>query len=181
MARLFAVCLFFLNFLPLWAVLVFRDVCSLLDDTNKCNRMEWISLIGILCAFVVSVVVVQIGIRQQRSSGICERRTLTQLAEHKTLTADMLLCYVLPLLAFDFSQWRGLVEFLVFFAVLLRLNWKYNTIQGCLWLELFGRRIYSCKFENGEDIELIASSSLSGEEGTEKYLCPLNDKFWIVL
>ena len=88
-------------------------------------------------------------------------------------SAEVLLSYVLPLLAFDFGQWIGLLEFLLFFILISFLSIRHNILGGNVFLELLGYRFYSCRINikmidggmNPTDCHLITRRSLAGEEG----------------
>ena len=89
----------------------------------------------------------------------------------------MLLSYVLPLLAFDFGTWVGLVQFLVFFCVIAVLNLRPNAIVGNVALVLIGYRFYECEYANGSNSVLVMTRRyLSAEAGMGIEVGFLNDE-----
>ena len=71
--------------------------------------------------------------------------------ECKTITSDFFISYVLQLFAFDFTQWSGVFEFLVFFAALAFLCIKHNHLSVNIVLELMGFRMYKCLLLNSDN------------------------------
>ena len=109
------------------------------------------------------------------------------IEERKVMSAEVLLSYVLPLLAFDFGSWVGMVQFLLFFFVLLLLQVRHHAITGNVFLELLGYRFYDCKYYNEEashneetriakDAKLITRRYLGGEDGVKLNVAFLNDQ-----
>ena len=57
-------------------------------------------------------------IRNQESTTNKPVGKITKARRANKLTAEFLLAYVLPMIAFDYSTWKGIVLFLVYFYVL---------------------------------------------------------------
>ena len=170
MSKVFYVCWCFLNFLPLWVVVIIRDTISI--RTNSVNLgAEWCGMIGSLCGLVISLLVVCLELRKEKSRE-GDVGNLLSLTEKKTLTAEVLLSYVLPLLAFDFGRWVGLLEFLMFFILISFLSVRHNLLGGNVFLELLGYRFYSCRINikmiggsmKPKDYHLLTRRDLAGEE-----------------
>ena len=185
MRKVYYICWCFLNFLPLWVVLIVRDAISIQKDTVNLGA-EWCGIIGCLCGLVISLLVVWLGLREVVASH-GESGELVSATEKKTLTADVLLSYVLPLLAFDFGRWIELLEFLVFFMLIVFLSMRHNVLGGNIFLELLGYRFYSCRIKikridgsvKPEDYHLLARRSLAGEIGKAIYVVNLDTDLMI--
>ena len=141
-----AACLCFLNFLPLWGIVVFTDVASLYKQGwgwQGCGA-EWCTLGGIFLGLLVSVTKVEGWIRKISKDGLPngEEFRLRRIEEKKTLTVEVLLTYVLPLFAFQVTEWQELAEFLVFFAVVVWLAANHRVMSGSLYLELRNYHYY---------------------------------------
>ena len=53
--------------------------------------------------------------------------TIVDAKENKSIITDYMLSYILPLFVFDFTQWDGVVMFLIFFITLGFLCIKHNN------------------------------------------------------
>lgn len=176
MKKGFLISLCMLDFLPLWVVVVFLDCKALFVDCVIHKGAEWCGLIGCGCGVLVSLMIVWFGLREKLSQRL-EPISLVAVKEKKTLTAEVLLSYVLPLLAFDFGTWVGLVQFLVFFCVIAVLNLRPNAIVGNVALGLIGYRFYECEYANGSNSVLVMTRRyLSAEAGMGIEVGFLNDE-----
>ena len=113
MSKLFTSALFFISFAPLWLSVIFVDTMSLLEGTPS-PGIEKIGISTILVVFSISLVFVLKNLRVEATSE-AERYTILTVTEEKTVTSEFLLSYILPLFAFDFTQWKSVVLFFVFF------------------------------------------------------------------
>lgn len=109
-------CMFFLSFFPLWISVLFIDIKSILEG-NPNIWTEIISISLILLVSIISLVVLMHELNPRNTSNQQEYR-IVSAKEEKTITAEYLLSYILPLFAFDFTLWAEVVLFLVFFLVL---------------------------------------------------------------
>ena len=121
-------------------------------------------------------------IRLNKSNGTnSEKYTLTEAKEEKTITTDFFLSYILPLFAFNFTQWDGIVEFLIFFVVLAFLCIRHNHFSVNIILELMRYKMYECILQNADDQEIkrivISKSSLSVRIGSAITVKHINNDF----
>lgn len=88
---------------------------------------------------------------------------------------------ILPLFAFDFTTWDGVVLFLVFFSTLGFLCIKHNYFSVNIVLELAGFKFYTCTLINEDNIEIessiISRRELAAKKGDELYLKSLNNEY----
>lgn len=109
-----------------------------------------------------------------------ERYTILTVTEEKTVTSEFLLSYILPLFAFDFTQWKSVALFLIFFLTLGFLCVKHETFTVNIVLEVFGYQFYRCDLEdedgNGITWMIISRTDLKGCVGDSVYLRPLNNE-----
>ena len=129
-----------MNFLPLWLIVIAKDVRSIWFENVTNVGAEWCGIIGIVTGILVSVGVVIVGFREKQP---LVDIMIKSVVEQKSLSSDVLLCYVLPLLAFKFTLWMELAEFLIFFLLLVALAWRHKYMSGNAFLELCGFRFYS--------------------------------------
>lgn len=185
MTKMFYACLLFMNFLPLWVIVIFLDCKALFIDHVKNDGAEWCGLYGCCIGLLLCSIAVFRGLCEKKGQNGGRGIIVEAIEERKVMSAEVLLSYVLPLLAFDFGSWVGMVQFLLFFFVILLLQVRHNAITGNVFLELLGYRFYDCKYYNEEagqneasrrvnDAMLITRSYLDGEDGVKLNVAFLN-------
>lgn len=181
MSILFQYSLFFLSFTPLWISILLVDFKSIIVD-NEYLYTEYISVIFILVFAAISCVVLFLEINRKvrvEKEGT-QPQIINEAKEEKTITTEYLLSYILPLFAFDFTQWDGVLLFLVFFVVLGFLCIKHNNFCLNIILEIANYRFYSCNLENEDHKKtiqtVISHRELNGCIGDEIYLKALNNE-----
>ena len=171
-------CMFFLSFFPLWISVLFIDIKSILEG-NPNIWTEIISVSLILLVSIISLVVLMHELNPRNTSNQQEYR-IVSAKEEKTITAEYLLSYILPLFAFDFTKWDGIVLFLVFFSVLGFLCIKHNNFCVNIILEIADYRFYNCKCINEDGQKtmqtIISCRKLNGCIGDEIYLKAMNNE-----
>ena len=71
-------------------------------------------------------------LEKSNESGYC--RKVISAQEEKTITAEFLLSYILPLFTFDFRTWDGVFLFLIFY---------------CFWLALHTTQLFLREYRSG--------------------------------
>lgn len=173
--------LFYLSLTPLWLSIVFIDAKSLWENTTNLLT-EITSIICVDIAMIVSLIVVILAFRKKNISKT-KRYTLTEVKEEKILTAEYVLSYVLPLLAFDFTVWYDVVMFLLFFLVLAFLHIRHNRLGANVVLEVFRYRYYECTLTNEDNIPIhksvISRSDLITQKNKHIYAKPINNEYYL--
>ena len=173
MSSLFIFSMFFLSFTPLWIVVIFIDYKSIFIDKNNYIVTEILFSSMIIFIGIISLIIIYSNLNSKRTDNI-NRYVLEKVEECKTITSDFFLSYVLPLFAFDFTQWDGAAEFLVFFVVLTFLC--VNII-----LELIGFRMYKCLLFNSDNQKIekvvITKEPLTIKIGDEIDTRAVNNEF----
>ena len=181
MSKIFSMCLYFASFLPLWISVLFIDIKNLIEGTQN----YWTEIISISCIwmgmlFALVVIMVELKIRGKEGSTAYH---LINAKEEKTVTAEFLLSYILPLFAFDFTLWDQVVLFLVFFLVLGFICVKHNYFSMNIVLEICNYHFYNCKLNNSDGVELerviISRRRLNALVGEIVYLKHLNNEYQI--
>ena len=171
--------MFFLSFAPLWISILFLDIKSIIEnETPLCT--EWISICVIAGASLLSVIILFCSLRVKNRAGIQKYR-LTHVEEQKSITAEYLLSYILPLFAFDFTLWDQVVLFLVYFLTLGYLCIKHNQLSVNIVLELFHYRFYLCEMKNEDQIPvtkyIISREKLINHKNHIISTRPLNNEY----
>lgn len=180
MSILFLMSMFFLSFAPLWICIVCIDMKSLMDGTNY-PYTEWIALGVIASALFISVLITIKTLRKPVTQNAEEYMVVT--AEKDTIsTTAYLLSNALPLLAFDFTQWFDVVQFMIVFGFLDVLCLLHYRCDSNVCLELVGYRLYRCSLHSKSDDKegitiLIRRKQLNMND--EVVIRKLNDELYI--
>ena len=174
--------MYFLSFVPLWLTILFIDIKSLVDGCGN-KWTEIIGITGILLGLLISAVILFAKFFVSDD----EKYTLTiqEAKESKTITAEYLLSYILPLFAFDFTQWDEVVKFLIFFFIFGYLCIRHNSFSVNIILELMQYRIYDCNLMNADgktvDRTVISKNILSISKGKAIEVKILNNDYYLDL
>lgn len=175
--------MFFLSFCPLWISVLFIDIKSICEG-NPNIWTETISILLVLIAVIISLVVLMRELNPQNTKNQQEYR-IVAAKEEKTITAEYLLSYILPLFAFDFTTWYEVVLFLVFFSVFAFLSIRHNHFSVNILLELMYYRFYSCELENEDGVSIskvvICQEILSAQIGGMISARPINNEYFVKL
>ena len=175
--------MYFLSFLPLWISVLFLDVKSIAEGQTHIWT-EKISIILILVTIFISLIVLMTTMNPRNING-SQAYTIVAAKEEKTITAEFLLSYILPLFAFDFTVWDEVVQFLIFFVVFAFLSIRHNHFSVNVLLELLNYRFYSCKLETTDEDKVVIDKTvicrqiLSAHTREEIRIRPLNNDYSI--
>lgn len=161
MSLIASLCMFFLSFTPLWLSVLFMDVISIAENTEFLYT-EWISIFCIVFFFITSLIILLVSLNTKKRVGVQKYR-IASVNEEKTITAEYLLSYILPLFAFDFTIWSQVILLLIYFLTLGYLCIKHNHLSVNIVLELMHYRFYRCELEN-EDKLLVSKCIISKEQ-----------------
>lgn len=173
--------MYFLSFAPLWLTVLFVDIKSLVEGGDG----KWTEIISITCILVITLfsLVCMFFTLFKSSDYTIEKYKLKKAKENKTITSEFLLSYILPLFAFDFTQWDGVVEFLIFFIVLGHICIRYNYFSVNIIFEVIGYKMYECILNNEDDCDkekiVISKQSLTILGGYDIEVKTINNEFLI--
>ena len=174
--------MFFLSFMPLWITVLFVDIKSLFEG-GKDKWTETISITAILLGLLIALVILFVKFYMIND----EKYTLKiqDAKESKTITAEFLLSYILPLFAFDFTRWDELVEFLIFFLIFGYLCIRHNFFSVNIILEIMHFRIYECSLINGDNKvvarTVVSKNRLTMSKGNDIEVKILNNEYCLDL
>lgn len=186
MSTITGFCMFFLSFCPLWISVLFIDIKNICEG-NPNIWTEIISVSVVLIVTIISLIVLMCELNPRNTSNQQEY-WIVSAKEEKTITAEYLLSYILPLFAFDFTVWDEVVLFLVFFLVFAFLSIRHNHFSVNILLELLRYRFYSCELENEDNVSIskmvVCQEILSAQIGgvisaraiNNEYIVKLSDK-----
>lgn len=141
---------------------------------------EYISISSILIIMFFSSIVIYRSLSKRGKEG-AKKLTIKSAQEEKSITAEYLLSYILPLFAFDFTLWNQVVLFLVFFLTLVFLCIRHNYYSVNIVLEAAGYRLFQCSLANSDNVKMdqlmISKQRLNELVGTDIYVLPLNNDY----
>lgn len=148
---------------------------------NQANKgTEYISICCILVFMLISSLIIYLTLHGHRREG-AEKQTLKAAREEKSITAEYLLSYILPLFAFDFTLWNQVVLFLIFFLTLGFLCIRHNYHSANLLLEIAGYRFYQCGLVNDDNVKtkqlIMSKRRLNGLIEKDIYVMALNNDY----
>lgn len=150
MSKILSFSMYFLSYIPLWIAVIFLDIKSLFE--GGCYKWtEKISILLIVIFFFVTFIYLRYTLNRLKSNRSFDEYKLIKAKECKTLTTELLLSYILPLFAFDFTLWYEVVEFLIFFLILGYLCIWHNYFNVTIILEIMGYKMYECTLTNKDN------------------------------
>lgn len=154
---IFEFSMYYLSFLPLWISIIIIDAVNL--GRGTANR--WTEIISILVIMLGIIACSIIAYKWLTKKGNINREKykIEKAKEERFVTAEFLMSYVLPLFAFDFTQWDGVLLFSLFFSIFWFLVHRHKYFCTNLALEICKYRVYECELQIGKETisKLVAS------------------------
>lgn len=185
MNKLFKISMFITSFLPLWITIVFLDIMSIVKG-NECLYTEIIGISVIAVMVFISSIIVYKTIGNLNSSRDYKSYKIVSVTQEKGVTSEFLLSYILPLFVFNFTEWEGVLQFLIYFLILTFLCVRNNNVYANLLLELKNYKFYSCELAWSSERStsliqaiVISDVNLSAYKGNTIEISPLNKPFYL--
>lgn len=189
--------MFVTSFIPLWLSILIFDIWDIitvsidawekneetvrnLTDCVINSKVQLLSIAIIVLTVSVSVHGINRFLKERECSNQNSPGTILKARKANKLSSEFLLAYILPLIAFDFSDLKSMVLFLIYFAILAFLCIRNNNIYTNIMLEFKHYRLYTCDIQRvlpGNKIGVyydslvISRDDLTSLEGNEI-------KFW---
>lgn len=184
MGKYFKLVMFITSFLPLWITIMFIDTLNIIRD-EAALYTEKISLVAIIIVLLFSFTIIYKSIKQITPTNY-KTYIIESVVQEKGITSEFLLSYILPLVAFDFTMWESVVQFLLYFIVLAFLCIRNNNVYANLLFECKGYKFYDCELiwaaePNVAPLQglIISKSNLSAQKGNTIKIASLNKPFYI--
>ena len=146
--RLFLTAGFIMSYLPLWIIVCFDCVISIVrKDQSLCT--EWLTVFIfvpiVLCSFLLFSVILRNALKERGLQyKVVETKPL------KRISSEYLLSYVIPLIAFDFTHWQDMIKFSIIWGFLFLLCWRFWQMPiACL--SMLGFFVSECELETNDD------------------------------
>ena len=177
-----SLCFLNTSFFPLWIAILILDIKSIFENKEYLFT-EIASIICILVFFSISVIVLVRKINKAKK-GEAQIFLIESVQKQKSVTAEFVLTFIMPLIAFDFTHWYGVLLFAIFFSLLSFLCAKHSYFSVNVLLELFGYRFFVCNLmsESGNcsvEKTIISRDALSAKRNTRIRISSINNEFAI--
>ena len=154
MTQFFKWNMFFTSFLPLWISIVVTDLWTIgnkiVENSKEAfenSKIEIITIVLLIGYTLFSMFYISRIISAQERSTNKEQGIIVRAKRANKLSAEFLLAYILPMIAFDFSSMNNIVLFLIYFVVLSFLCIRNSNVYTNIFLELKGYKMYECNIE----------------------------------
>ena len=156
--------MFVTSFIPLWLSIIIFDIWDIVYNAitafpkdgefvdrllcfTKNNIIPFASVITIFTVVIISIRGISKFLKERECSKQNPGGTIKKVKKANKLSSEFLLAYILPLIAFDFSDLKSLALFVVYFAILAFLCIRNNNIYTNIFLEFKRYRIFLCDIE----------------------------------
>lgn len=183
--NLFKIAMFITSFIPLWITIIFQDALNLV----KTSSTLWTEIISIPTIILLNILSALVILKSMSSIKLSEYQPyrVVESKQEKGITSEFLLSYVLPLFAFEFTQWDGVVQFLIYYVVLMFLCYRNNNVYANIIFELANYKFYDCELQwkpepnsNPIKVMVISRDNLSSQKGNTIEIASLNKPFYVM-
>lgn len=156
--------MFITSFTPLWVSIIVSDIWSIVQssinnwqyDYNLLQNIMNICKANRVCIFVIlvigmllliSITAINIFLKDKCNNSQPPKLKIKKVSRANKLSSEFLLAYILPMIAFDFTEIKSVVLFIIYFGMLAFLCIRNSNVYTNIWLEIKGYRMYSCDLE----------------------------------
>ena len=137
--------MFITSFIPLWLTIIVADIWSivesgienwLLEDNLfynivkicKMNRVAIFVVLTILVLMLVGIMSIDQFLKDKCSNNEPPRIKIKRAIRANKLSSEFLLAYILPMIAFDFTELKSVVLFAIYFVMLAFLCIRNSNV-----------------------------------------------------
>lgn len=182
----FRISMFITSFLPLWITILFIEILSIFKN-DKNLFTEYVVIFLVLITLSTSLFIIFYTISRKISSRSFHSYELEEVSLESGVTSEFLLSYILPLVAFDFTVWDKVAQFMLYFLILSFLCIRNNNVYANLLFEIRGYRFYSCNLKWAVESRtsiipaiVMSKEDLRAKKGQLVKLARLNKPFYIM-
>ena len=181
MNRLFKYSAFFVSYTSLWISILYVDFMSLFYHKTSNIWAEWIGITLIVLVYIMSIVIMVRTFKSLNKEN-SEKFRITEVQEQRTAALEYVLTFVLPMFAFEFTEWESCILFVIYFLSLLILCSKHNLLFANMVFEVLNYRFYDVTVQdgNGRSVKraVISKQHLENMQEENIYLRSMNNGFW---
>lgn len=156
--------MFITSFMPLWLSIIVADIWNIVDivtDKWSCSKplkynlfemykksqvSVWVVIVICVLMFI-SIFSVNKFLKDKKSDSISPKIKIKKAVRANKLSSEFLLAYILPMIAFDFTELKSVSIFIIYFAMLAFLCIRNNNVYTNILLEFKGYKMYLCDLE----------------------------------
>ena len=180
MSKVLLFIMYFVSFLPLWLSVAIIDIKNIVSNSENIWT-ERISVWGIVVIFILCIIFILFWLKLLKGKEGNETGEIIIAKENRLATSEFLLSYVLPLCAFNFTHWDGVLLFGVFFVTLFLLHVRHNYFGVNILMEILGYKLYECLIVNEDGVEvqrnIISKKNLCNSKGERVITKSINNDF----
>jgi len=185
MNKYFKVAMFYTSFIPLWITILFIDILSIIRDGSS-PYTEIIEIVLILLGLLFSILIITKTITSvSHEHGV--KYKIIHAEQEKGITSEFLLSYILPLFAFNFTQWDGAIMFSVYYGILMFLCVRNNNVYANLFFEIRNYKFYNCELQWTAEPDvpttqpmIIGQKNLCANKGNTVEIICLDKPFYLM-
>jgi len=121
--------------------------CNALYNLFSNKLLELISIVVILVIISISFFGINFFLNDIKRTEVKRYCTIKKARRANKLSSEFLLAYILPLIAFDYTDIKDIVLFVIYFAVLAFLCIRNNNVYTNILFEFKGYKMYECDIE----------------------------------
>lgn len=156
--------LFFTSFIPLWISIIVINIWKstgwLINGVNpqlnfganlvtflKYNYLSVFLIFTITILLLISIISLDNFLKNKKVENNKPTCKILEAKHSSNLTADFILSYILPMIAFNFTSLLDVILFLIYFCVLAFVCIRNNNVYINFLFEVKGYRMYNCKLQ----------------------------------
>lgn len=156
--------MFITSFMPLWLSIIVSDIWSIVNSVvNKwsskdkmLHNLRNICKANYVCIFVVLIILglmifsiasINIFLSDKCSNNAAPKINIKRAIRANKLSSEFLLAYILPMIAFDFTEFKSVILFAIYFGMLAFLCIRNSNVYTNIWLEFKGYKMFLCDLE----------------------------------
>ncbi|WP_290139646.1 hypothetical protein [uncultured Dubosiella sp.] len=182
MSKLLYFCIYFLAYFPLWIIIILEDIVEIINR-NGSVWTEWISIMALIIISLFClwrVISYFSGNKNKRGNKIL----VLDAKEDKNISIEFFLSYILPLYIFDFQNWLGVVEFVIFFLILCWVMVQKKVFCPSIIFNFLGYKIYNCEIRIKDfktSVKIICKEDLENSEEEEFLVYKITNQFYQII
>jgi hypothetical protein len=156
--------MFITSFIPLWVSIIVADIWSVIENgisnwtcekgiafnlINVCqdNLVSLLMVLIITILLMISTRSINKFLKDKCSNNAPPKIKIIKAIRANKLSSEFLLAYILPMIAFDFTEIKSIVLFTIYFVMLAFLCIRNSNVYTNIWLEIKGYKMFLCDLE----------------------------------
>ncbi|MCI5893559.1 MAG: hypothetical protein MRZ66_09240 [Clostridiales bacterium] len=152
------------SFIPLWISIIIVscfDIGKFIAENPKYNqnlitylfrivfnmRMMFILILIVVTVLINSIIGINSFLKTVQTSGNKQNGKIMKSKKASSSIPEFLIAYILPMIAFDFTEIQGIILFCVYFFILSWLCIRNNDVYTNILLEIKKYKMYKCDIE----------------------------------